>query len=219
MGPLTRTVGDAARLMTVLAGPDPADPATALIPSDLDLDFEAPLEGATLRGKRLGVFEVAVGTDVQALFDAERARLEAAGAITVDIAIDPPNFWADEYTVLTFEFKAGINDYLASHPGTPATLAGAVVDSWPISRSPSRPPRHVHATNRVAGSRSTEGPILPSAKPSATQRASHRSARARSIDATPPKRQSAPATTSTSDKHPSPRFRGPARPAKMSPST
>ncbi len=125
-GPMTRTVGDAARLMTVLSGVDPLDPATLAIPPGLDLDFDGALEGATLQGKRLGVFDFQVGSAVDALFAGERARLEAAGATVIDITIDQGSFFPDEYTVLLFEFKDGINRYLAGHPGSPPTLADLI---------------------------------------------------------------------------------------------
>jgi amidase len=125
VGPMTRTVGDAARLLSAIAGPDPADPATLAIPSGLDLDFETALDGASLQGKRLGVVSVGVQPPVQALFDAERAKIEAAGATVIDVVLDKASFSNDEITVLLHEFKAGLNAYLAAHPtpGQPTTLA------------------------------------------------------------------------------------------------
>lgn len=128
VGPITRTVGDAARLMSALAGPDPGDPATRSIPEGMSLDFEAPLAGATLRGKRLGVVGFGFKPDVMALFNAERGRLAAAGAVLVDVALDAKSWSKDGYTVLLHEFKVGINAYLAAHarPGQPATLQGLI---------------------------------------------------------------------------------------------
>jgi amidase len=127
IGPMTKDVGDAARVLSVIAGPDPADPATAEIPASLDLDFEAALEGASLSGKRLGVggpgpFPLAV----RDLFDAQLARIEAAGAEIVPITLPSPAAYGnDEFTVLLYEFKPDLNAYLASHArsGQPQTLA------------------------------------------------------------------------------------------------
>jgi amidase len=126
VGPITRTVGDAARVLGAIAGPDANDPATEAIPPGLDLDFEAALDGATLRGKRVGVFTYNAGFAVNQLFTAERARLEAAGATVIDITIDQTAHYQDEYTMELFEFKAAINDYFASHPNTPASLADLI---------------------------------------------------------------------------------------------
>ncbi len=51
VGPLTRTVRDCARIMTVIAGQDPLDPTSAAEPVP---DYEAALDG-DLRGLRVGV--------------------------------------------------------------------------------------------------------------------------------------------------------------------
>jgi amidase len=126
-GPITKTVGDAARLLGVIAGSDPADPATAAIPRGLSLDFEGPLEDATLDGVRLGVVGGLVDDPaVVPVFGEARARLEAAGAVLVDVQL--PSYGAygdDELTVLLFEFKVDLNVYLAAHArvGQPASLA------------------------------------------------------------------------------------------------
>src|SRR6185312_9960274 len=53
-GPMARTVEDAAMLLTVLAGSDPADPAS----KDADAhktDYVKALDAGSLKGKRLGV--------------------------------------------------------------------------------------------------------------------------------------------------------------------
>lgn len=118
-GPITRTVRDAALLLTVMAGPDPLDRATDAIPEDLDLDFVAALGGASLEGVRLGVVRSLTGYDdgLDAVFDAELARMEEAGATLVPVLLPSGAVYGrDEMTVLLFEFKAGVNDYLASHP-------------------------------------------------------------------------------------------------------
>ncbi len=125
VGPITRTVGDAARLLTAMAGPDPADPATDSIPSNLDLDFETPLSGATLAGKRLGVVSFVVDPAVQDLFADARAKIEAAGATLVNVFVDQSSYGSDESIVLLHEFKVDINAYLSTHStvGQAQTLA------------------------------------------------------------------------------------------------
>jgi amidase len=125
VGPITKNVRDAARLLSVLAGPDPADPATEGIPASLSLDFETPLDGATLAGKRLGVVGVNADPAVQDVFDAARDKLAQAGAVLVNVNLDQFSFGSNELTVLLHEFKVGLNQYLAAHPqpGQPTTLA------------------------------------------------------------------------------------------------
>jgi Asp-tRNA(Asn)/Glu-tRNA(Gln) amidotransferase A subunit family amidase len=50
-GPITRTVRDAAIVLTATHGPDPFDPMSIL---QSGIDFEAALQGASLRGLRIG---------------------------------------------------------------------------------------------------------------------------------------------------------------------
>ena len=130
VGPITRTVGDAARMLSVIAGPDANDPATQNIPQGMSLDFEAPLANATLKGKRLGVvLAFDFGTDVMNVFNAALAKMQAAGAVIVNpISLDTTSWEQNELTMLLTEFKVGINAYLAAHsvPGQPTTLADLI---------------------------------------------------------------------------------------------
>lgn len=120
-GPLTRSVADAALLLSAMAGSDPADPAT----KDADAhktDFTAGLPAASVRGVRIGVLRKQSGPmpGVGQLFDHAQADLVLAGAILVPIDYDPPGeMFRDEGLVLRFELKEGLNAYLAGLPGTP----------------------------------------------------------------------------------------------------
>jgi amidase len=118
-GPMARSVRDAARLLTVMAGSDPADPATA----DADRrrqDYAAALSPDALRGRRIGVLRYRTGANpaVDALFEAALAQLRRGGAELVDIAESgvPRTLGELELRVLLTEFKAGVNAYLASTP-------------------------------------------------------------------------------------------------------
>ncbi|MCW8844976.1 MAG: amidase [Gammaproteobacteria bacterium] len=116
-GPMTRSVQDAALLMSVMAGRDDADPATQAIPADFDFDFSAQLSSEALAGKRLGV--IAGYThghpDMERLLANARQVLELAGATLVDVEMPGDDYGEDEYRVLLVEFKAGLNAYLAAH--------------------------------------------------------------------------------------------------------
>ena len=70
-GPITLTVRDAAAVMTVIAGSDPADPATAEADAR-KTDYAAALSPDALKGKRIGVLRDRIGdrADVAALFGA-----------------------------------------------------------------------------------------------------------------------------------------------------
>ena len=94
VGPLTRTVDDAALLIAAMAGPDPGDAATLTAPR---LDFAAALAGeADLRGTRITClameqFPAAVSPDVLRVLGATIAVLRDLGAI-VQEAICPFDF-------------------------------------------------------------------------------------------------------------------------------
>jgi amidase len=127
-GPMARSVRDAALLLSVMAGKDESDSATAGIPPEFDFDFPAQLSVDALQGKRLGVLSGYTHSNPEMEQALERARsvLESAGATLVDVSM-PENgdYGDDEYKVLLVEFKAGLNDYLQSHarPGQAASLA------------------------------------------------------------------------------------------------
>jgi len=128
-GPMTRSVADAAALLSVLAGADPADPATA--PASAR-DYTAHLDGAALAGARLGVWRDGskdAGRGTAAVLEQALALLREAGAELVDPVELPgaAEIYDPELAALTHEFKHDLNAYLADLRGThPADLAGLI---------------------------------------------------------------------------------------------
>ena len=118
-GPMTRSVADAALLLTAMAGSDPKDPATAEADSHRT-DYVAALAGASLKGKRLGVVRYTTGLPPGevALFDATLKTLAAQGAEIVELPdLHPdPAMGEAEAIILMTELKADLNAYLASTP-------------------------------------------------------------------------------------------------------
>lgn len=58
MGPMTRTVADAARVLDVIAGYDPNDPVTAYAVGNMPASYAAGLTPTALRGARIGVLRI-----------------------------------------------------------------------------------------------------------------------------------------------------------------
>jgi amidase len=114
-GPMARTVEDAALLLSVLAGPDPRDPATA--PRG-EADYTKHLDPNGLKGARLGIARRFFGFNerVDGLIAAAIDVLRQQGAEIVDPADLPTHGQYDdaEFTVLLYEFKVGLEAYLAS---------------------------------------------------------------------------------------------------------
>ena len=121
-GPMTRTVADAAALLSVIAGEDPRDPATAASAGHRVADYTSALNANALQGARIGVARNMAGFHplVDAAFDRAIAAMRAAGAVIVDPANVPTVGQTDaaELEVLLYEFKDGLNAYLASRGST-----------------------------------------------------------------------------------------------------
>jgi amidase len=130
-GPMTRSVADAAALLSVFAAADPADPATAPA-AGAARDYTACLDGSALAGARLGVWrdgskDSDAGT--AAVLEQALALLRDAGAELVDPVELPgaAEITEPEFAALTHEFKHDLNAYLANLRGThPADLAGLI---------------------------------------------------------------------------------------------
>jgi aspartyl-tRNA(Asn)/glutamyl-tRNA(Gln) amidotransferase subunit A len=112
IGPITRSVGDAALALQVLAGPDPMDSTAAREPVP---DFAALLDG-NARGVRIGVPRafVSEGVDasVLAAFDAGLEVLRATGATLIDIDLPYAKYAIPVYyLVCTAEASSNLARY------------------------------------------------------------------------------------------------------------
>ncbi|WP_223644084.1 amidase [Corallococcus sp. EGB] len=117
-GPMTRTVADAAALLSVLAGEDPRDAATAASKGRAHPDYTKFLDPQGLKGARIGVprerfFGYHPATD--AVVERALEVMKAQGAVLVDPVVLPNVAKLDEpeLEVMLYEFKAGLEAYLA----------------------------------------------------------------------------------------------------------
>ncbi len=121
-GPMARTVADAAVLLGVLTGVDSRDAATTASNGKSKTDYTQFLDAKALKGARIGVARNMAGfhPQVDATFEAAIAALRTAGAIIVDPANVPTvgKYDEAEAEVLQYEFKDGVNKYLASRGAT-----------------------------------------------------------------------------------------------------
>lgn len=106
-GPMTKTVMGAALMMNAMATTTP------------NKDYTASLSKDALKGIRVGVLNFAKGGSAPILAHFEQALddLEAAGAVLVEIdqgPVMPDGFGKMGYDILKYEFKDGLNRYLAA---------------------------------------------------------------------------------------------------------
>jgi amidase len=128
-GPMARSVADAAALLSVIAGSDRTDLATAQA-NARRTDYVAALRGASLKGVRLGVFRTGGGADASTEKDFRDAvaAMRAAGATIVELPKlkVPDSVGNDELKVLLTELKTGMNAYLATTTAKTRTLADVI---------------------------------------------------------------------------------------------
>ena len=121
-GPMARTVSDAAALLGALTGVDARDRATADSAGKSATDYTTFLDAKSLQGARIGVARNMAGFHpaTDAAFERAIESLRHAGAVIVDPANVPTvgKYDAAELDVLLYEFKAGVNAYLAERGNT-----------------------------------------------------------------------------------------------------
>ena len=130
-GPMTRTVSDAAIMLSAMAGTDKSDPATADADKKRAKDYTKFLDPAGLKGARLGLitFPPQRNADAwKAYFQPFIDKLRDGGATLVEVKFPDlgPNAGTDRTSVLEYEFKADLNKYLAARGGSNKTLADLI---------------------------------------------------------------------------------------------
>ena len=127
-GPMTRTVTDAAKLLDVLVGFDPADPYTAAFVlaqahTENETGYEAALSSASLTGKRIGVLRQAFGDDADAdgaavntVVETALTQLSDAGAELMDIEIPDLDYYVGFTSVYFSQSLQDMNAFLGNRP-------------------------------------------------------------------------------------------------------
>ncbi|PIL28846.1 transporter [Ganoderma sinense ZZ0214-1] len=135
VGPMARSVTDAAIILSAMAGRDPRDNFTLAQPRVVP-DYTAALDVNGLSGKRLGVprkFFEGLNSVVVATFNASLETMKGLGATIVDPA-DFPDFEEfaasnNESIVLSTDFKVDVNRYISELLEVPTgvkNLAGLI---------------------------------------------------------------------------------------------
>ncbi len=132
LGPMTRTVADAAILLDVLAGYDPNDPVTADSVGRVPESYRMFLDKDGLTGARIGVIRQPMDPKadpesddykkVKAVIDLALGDIASLGAEVIDPVEIPHIELVDAtYVKNKFETEQAINEYLAGLPNAPVS--------------------------------------------------------------------------------------------------
>ncbi len=129
-GPMARTVRDAAILLGALAGEDPQDSYTTGNKGKIEADYTKFLDAGGLKGKRIGVEKDAlkINPQMDPIFKEAIDLLKSKGATIVEVELYKqlkPMGNAD-FTVLLYEFKDGLNQYLSKANSKVKSIADVI---------------------------------------------------------------------------------------------
>ena len=132
-GPMTRSVTDAALLLSVLTGIDARDDATRASNGKSFADYSKFLDANGLKGARIGVHRKGFGFSdpVDKVMNDCIDIIKRRGAIVIDPADIPTQgkFDDSELEVLLYEFKSDLNSYLTSlGPRAPVKSLKEIID-------------------------------------------------------------------------------------------
>jgi amidase len=131
-GPMGRTVKDVAIFLGILTGVDNKDAVTLESKGKAKADYTQNLSKDALKGKRIGVeksFFRRRNEDVIAIFKQAIETMKGLGATIVEVDLNSKVNAAtgdSEFEVLQYEFKNGVNSYLATANAKVKTLADVI---------------------------------------------------------------------------------------------
>lgn len=129
-GPMARTVRDAAILLGALAGEDPQDVYTLTSKGKIEADYTKFLDADGLKGKRIGIEKdgMKVSPAIDTIFQQAVDLLKARGATIVEVELYKhlKEAGQNEFTVMLYEFKDGLNKYLADANSKVKSLADVI---------------------------------------------------------------------------------------------
>ena len=130
-GTMTRTVRDAALLLTAMAGPDPNDPATEAIPDDFDFKLVGNVGASNLEGLRIGLLEFPdwMLAEAEPLYTVAQDLIrDLRATLSSGLKMADPSWGQQEKLALQTEFKVGLNEFFRSQASPPPvqTLADLI---------------------------------------------------------------------------------------------
>ena len=129
-GPMARTVRDAAILLGALTGVDNKDTVTGQSEGKYQKDYTRSLDAGALKGKRIGIEKMHLkGNEAMVSLLKQAIELmtrQDAVIVEVDLLKSIAELGDAEFTVLQYEFKDGVNKYLAAASGKMRSLQDVI---------------------------------------------------------------------------------------------
>ena len=152
-GPITRTVADAARVLNVIAGYDPADPITAWSVGYVPKSYTSSLKPNSLKGARIGVLKNFFGngpehTAVNTVVNVAIEEMKKQGAVIVPVTISDldSSKLVSNVSVHLYELKRELKAYLASRgPSMPVNTLEEIIASGKTHPSLEKPLKQAQA--------------------------------------------------------------------------
>ncbi|MBC7946732.1 MAG: amidase [Chitinophagaceae bacterium] len=129
-GPMGRSVADVALLLGAMIGIDEEDEVTKESAGKVHADYTKFLDASSLKGKRIGIDKKPQGKNhyMHSLSKTAVEILKRQGAEVIEVEyFDKISaFGESEFDVLQYEFKDGLNKYLASHKAPMQSLKDVI---------------------------------------------------------------------------------------------
>lgn len=128
-GPMARNVSDAAVLLGIMIGRDKRDPVTAAASKNGQKEYTRFLDKDGLKGARIGVARQFIDNKTAAgkLAEQNLQIVKDLGADLIDVSFPVVQGFGDmQREVLLYEFKQGLNKYLAARGAKYKTLADLI---------------------------------------------------------------------------------------------
>lgn len=120
MAPMARSVVDLAIALDATAGVDPEDPTT----EPVDASYVAAVDASGLTGRRIGVVDFHLGSDLDVPMRAALDDMRANGVEIVDVTLPG----GADVGQIFYEFHAAFDEYLAAQPSAPIRSLQELVD-------------------------------------------------------------------------------------------
>ena len=136
-GPLARTVTDLAIGLDATVGPDPADPATAVMEGRPLPQFVAALDPTALRGARIGIFRPYFrggDADVKDTVEAAVRSMAAQGAEIVEVTMPDFDQVIAGSRAILLETRFDLADYFARPGGAPVHSLTEIIEKGLFDR-------------------------------------------------------------------------------------